>query len=226
MPPPERARHMGKLYPMDTSSTRHHTNTQTTIKPIKKETNMTEAQLIDGYITMMDERRFGAWEPYLLTLMFNPLMGNERTKQNQMLRECERLYARLLTRIEKRPHNKLTESLPFWLSCFDWPVNKNEKAVLSDIMTNEGMHIHAIFMVPPNARTGARLGEIVARSPKSFLVGAGMPLARLHVEPIEKTAAKAELYALKQIPRKRLTSADILVLPRSHSEIIQLNKHF
>lgn len=185
---------------------------------------MTEAQLINGYITMIDERRFGSWEPYLLTLMFNPVSGNERTKQNHMLRESEKLYARLLTRLIKRPHNKLTEPLPFWISCFDWPVNKKEKAAPADFITNDGMHIHAIFMVPPNARTGARLGDIVARSPRSFLVGAGMPLARLHVEPIEETAAKATLYALKQIPRKRLTSADILVLPKSHSEVSSKTK--
>lgn len=117
------------------------------------------------------------------------------------------------------PSKSAQKKASFYYNAIDWPVNKTEKAALSGVITNDGMHIHAIFMVPPNARTGARLGEIVARSPKSFLVGAGMPLARLHVEPIEKTAAQAALYALKQIPRKKVTSADILVLPRSHREL-------
>ncbi|UHS63461.1 hypothetical protein HRR99_17955 [Agrobacterium vaccinii] len=180
---------------------------------------MTDAKLIDGYITMMEERVFGGWEPYLLTLMFNQVKGNEQTKKRYMLQECEAIYSRFLTRLIKRPHNTDIEQMPFWISCFDWPVNKKAKTALSDILTNDGMHVHAFFMVPPNARTGDRLGDIVARSPKSFLVGKGMSLARLHVEPIEKTAPKAALYTLKQIPRKRLTPADIMVLPRSHSEI-------
>ncbi len=185
-----------------------------------KEYNMTDAQIIDGYITMMEERVFGGWEPYLITLMFNQLTGNEQTKQRQMLKECEIVYARLLTRLIKRPHNTPTEQMPFWISCFDWPVNKREKTALPDILTNDGMHVHAFLMVPPNAKTGDRLGDIVARSPKSFLVGEGMSLARLHVEPIEKTAPRAALYTLKQVPRKRMTSADILVLPKSQSELI------
>jgi hypothetical protein len=136
-----------------------------------------------------------------------------------MLQDCEVVYARLLTRVIKRPHNTPTEQMPFWISCFDWPVSKKEKTALTDILTNDGMHVHAFFMVPPNAKTGDRLGDIVARSPKSFLLGQGMPLTRLHVEPIERTARKAALYALKQITRKRMTPADILVLPRSHSEV-------
>lgn len=181
---------------------------------------MTDAKIIDGYITMMEERVFGGWEPYLVTLMFNQLTGNEKTKQLQMLKQCEIVYARLLTRLIKRPHNTPTEQMPFWVSCFDWPVNKNTIVPLSDIMINDGMHVHAFFMVPPNAKTADRLGDIVGRSPKSFLVGEGMPLARLHVEPIERTAPKAALYTLKQISRKRMTSADILVLPKSQSELI------
>ncbi|PVE54018.1 hypothetical protein [Rhizobium rhizogenes] len=180
---------------------------------------MNDAELIDAYISMVEDRAAGGWEPYLLTLMFNQLRGNERTKQQLMLKECEAIYGRLMTRLIKRPHNTPIAAMPFWLSCMDWPVNKQIKSSFSDIMTNDGMHIHAIFMVPPNARTGKRLNEIVADSPKAFLVGERMALSRLHVVPLERTLQKAALYALKQVQRKRITSADILVLPRSHGEI-------
>lgn len=180
---------------------------------------MTNAQLLDAYISMVEDRAAGGWEPYLLTLMFNQLRGNERTKQQAMLKECEAIYGRLLTRLVKRPHNTPIEAMPFWLSCLDWPVDKKIKSSLPDIMTNDGMHIHAIFMVPPNARTGKRLNEIVAEKPRAFLVGERMALARLHVEPVQRTIPKVALYMLKQIPRKRLSSAEILVLPRLHSEL-------
>lgn len=180
---------------------------------------MSDAQLVDAYISMVEDRAAGGWEAYLLTLMFNQLRGNERTKQRTMLKECEAIYGRLLTRFVKRPHNTPIAAMPFWLSCLDWPVNTKNRSSMPDIMTNDGMHIHAIFMVPPNARTGKRLNEIVAEAPKAFLVGEDLALSRLHVAPLERTLPKAALYGLKQVTRKRQTSADILVLPRSHSEV-------
>jgi hypothetical protein len=174
--------------------------------------------LLDAYIGMIQERVIAGYEPYLLTLMFNPLSGGPAAKQQQMERICQGVYNRILTRLVKRPKNKGVADLPFWISCADWPVQKLDGWSIADSQINGGMHMHAIVLVPPNARTGRRLSEIVEGRQKTFLAGPGMPLQRLHVVPITETATKAAGYALKSMERRRVDADGIMVLPRSGSE--------
>ncbi|MGR6467926.1 hypothetical protein [Rhizobium sp. PAMB 3182] len=175
--------------------------------------------LLDAYIEMIEIRVIAGYEPYLLSLMFNPLPGGPAAKQRQMERICEGVYNRILTRLVKRPKNKDTTNLPVWISCPDWPVQHLDGWSVADSQINGGMHMHAIVLVPPNARTGRRLSDIINGRQYTFLAGPGMPLQRLHVVPITETAAKTAGYALKSLDRRRVEVDGIVVLPRSRSEL-------
>lgn len=156
-------------------------------------------------------------EPYMLTLMFKALRGSDTSIARQMDRVAENLYARLLTRLIKKPKKTPIIQMPLWLSCHDWPVRKVNGMTSADILLNGGRHLHAIMLVPSTVRKGERLNDIVDKNPQQFLVG--KYLTRLHVMPIEKTLPKATGYTLKAVDRARVEWGDVLVLPKTHREM-------
>ncbi len=175
--------------------------------------------MLDAYLEMVEIRAVAGFEPYMLTLMFKPMKGSARAQMTGMNIIAEKVYARILTRLVKRPKNTNLNEMPFWLSGHDWPVRKLDGWTVQDSAINDGLHLHAMVLVPPNARTGGKLSAIIEESPQAFLAGPGMPLNRLHVIEIEKTVRQAAGYALKSVKRGRLGAEDILVLPRHQSEI-------
>jgi hypothetical protein len=88
------------------------------------------------------------WLGYMMTFVFNPLPGSERTKNHEMRTEIEGVYASFITRLIRRPRS-LGVVLPGLITCPDWPVNKAAKRTLSEITTNGGLHHHGILLIPP-----------------------------------------------------------------------------
>lgn len=179
---------------------------------------LTNTDMLDAYLEMMQARIAAGFEPYLLTFMFKQVAGSEQAKALQMAREVERIYSLLLTRIVKRPHNTAVSEMPLLVGCLDWPVNKSEKIAVSDAQLNDGMHFHANMLVPPNARSMLTLNEIVDRHRHVF-EGPGKPLSKLHVQPIESNARYVFGYGLKSVQRRRLRPDEILILPKAKSEV-------
>jgi hypothetical protein len=173
-------------------------------------------KFMDAWLEMINIRLVGGFEAYMLTMMFKSLEGSAASVDRQMNSAAEIVYSRILTRLVKHPRSTPIIQMPFWLSCPDWPVQKIDGMPVEHALPNDGRHLHAIVLVPPNARTGERLSDVINRSPRSFLVG--RQLTVLHAQPIEKTVAKAAMYVLKSVARGRASAADILVLPKSHSE--------
>lgn len=176
-----------------------------------------QSRLTEELNQFIKRRLFRGDEAYLLTLMFKALKGGEESVARQMNKVAEILYSRILTRLVKNPRNTDIEQLPLWLSCPDWPVRKMSGLTAADILMNGGRHLHAMMFVPPNARTGVRLSQLINEKPRQFLVG--QALTRLHVEPVEKTPDKATGYVLKSVGRGRVGWGEILILPKSHSEM-------
>lgn len=193
----------------------HKTHPNTTQAPKLRSTS--SGSLQNAVNEFIEPRLLRGDEPYMLTLMFKPLRGNDTSVARQMDRVAENLYARLLTRLIKKPKNVPILQMPLWLSCHDWPVQKIKGISSADILLNGGRHLHAMMFVPPTVRTGVRLNDIVAKNPQQFLVG--KYLTGLHVMPIERTVAKATGYALKSVERGRVGWGDVLVLPKTHAEM-------
>jgi hypothetical protein len=105
-------------------------------------------QEISWYGPMIRQFLQDGWLGYMMTFVFNPLRGSERTKNHEMRTEIEGVYASFITRQIRRPRRSGT-ILPGLIACPDWPVNKAAKRTLSEIKTNGGLHQHGILVIPP-----------------------------------------------------------------------------
>ncbi|WFR95715.1 hypothetical protein [Rhizobium tumorigenes] len=173
---------------------------------------------LDAYLEWIETRIQEDFEPYLLTFMFNPLNGSEAAVRAQMEHEVKRIYSRLLTRIVKKPNKTPVDQMPLLIGCVDWPVPKLLKASLKDVSLNGGMHMHALMLVPPTSRSPLLMSQLIELKYSTFVTPGGV-LMRLHAVLIKDNQAQTAAYALKSVQRGRLGDDDILILPRSHSEM-------
>lgn len=111
----------------------------------------TKQNMIDAYISMVEDRIDDGFEGSLLTFMFKDLKGSEDARKAQMEREVVRIYSLLLTRFCKRPTHADIDGMPFFMGCVDWPVHKKVKKAINGIANNDGMHFGGIYMLPPIA---------------------------------------------------------------------------
>ncbi|KNY03935.1 hypothetical protein AKG11_33545 [Shinella sp. SUS2] len=195
-----------------------------TPKPIEDDGMITERKLMEAYIDMAMERITRGFVPYLVTLMFNPMGGSTRSRQALMQQETERLYARLLTRTFRKPEKQDIADLPLWISASDWPVQKKFKDHLFNIMQNDGEHMHSIALQPPISRMKEGLLNYVDDN-QPHIHGPERAFQRVRVDEITETPRKAIGYALKSLPRKRIDAGEVLILPRTHSEMAKLTPY-
>ena len=98
------------------------------------------------------------WKPFLLTFMFEQLPGSPAAKMAQMTRCIEQAYAIFVTRVVRKPQTAAARGVaPIWLCAPDLPVYKREKKQsLRDLLVNDGLHYHAILLLPPLSRLEGR----------------------------------------------------------------------
>ncbi len=160
-----------------------------------------------------------------LTFMFNALAGNENAKKKQMFEEVERCYALLLTRAYRDLKKIDTFDMPLWLASPDWPVPKigfNRDRLLN-IQLNDGLHMHAIALLPPGTRVGARLDMHIDDHQQLYRPPHGK-IMKMNFAEMTATPEKVVGYGLKSITRRRIDPGDVLILPRSHSEMPTMTK--
>ncbi|MBY5572189.1 hypothetical protein HFO55_34390 [Rhizobium leguminosarum] len=166
---------------------------------------------------MIQTRVDEGFEPSMLTLMFKDMKGSEASRRRLMTNVATDIYSDLLPRLIKRIKSKTLMELPFFLGCVDWPVPKKHFKALDGIHHNDGMHFGGLYLVPPKARTASNLMDIVERS-RPVLMRSGL-LTAIHVEPVLFSPEKATRYVLKSLERFRIGNEEVLVLPRSRSEM-------
>jgi len=185
---------------------------------------LTSKEVEDAFTKMVMDRIECGFDPHLLSFMFNPIPGSQQAKLREMHHEAERAYAKILTRAFRRPHSVPDlMCLPFWLVCPDWPVPKKQKQKRDDVTINDGMHLHAIALMPPDTRMQESLSDHI-RDNHLHYWGADKPVRRLHADPMTKTPAKAVGYAMKSLKRRRMDETDILILPRANDEMSRLSR--
>ena len=134
-------------------------------------------------------------------------------------RDVERVYAKVLTRIIRDPTSKgNVNRLPLWIVTPDYPVPKRQKQSLEDVALNDGLHLHALAAIPPVSRLKVGLDQHFQEF-QDLYVEAKYPLRWLHAEPIISNPGYAVGYGFKSVQRGRATFDDIIVLPRSLSEL-------
>ncbi len=98
----------------------------------------------------------------------------------------------------------------------DFPVCKREKKSIEDVSINDGLHYGGIALTPPVSRFHTTLDAHFRNEQNRYV---NDKLARIHVEPIEWNAAHAMDYVAKNYKRGRVSDEDIIILPKTRSEL-------
>jgi hypothetical protein len=183
------------------------------------ETKQSRDELVSAYGQWFSENMNRGWNGYLMTFMYTPLRGSRSVVLGQMFGEVERVYASLRTRIVRNSHSKADPNkMPHLIACPDQPVFKHTKQNLADVVINDGLHVHSLFLEPPWTRLRVPVDQHVAEYSALYLGCLGR-LARIDVEPITHAPAFVTNYALKALKNGRISGDDLLILPRSASEM-------
>ncbi|SDY29897.1 hypothetical protein [Citreimonas salinaria] len=181
-----------------------------------------DKELIQAYGRMIMERAAEGWACHQLAFMFNQLSGSRSAKVKQMQEEVERTYAKILSHVYRHPKKKPLDDLPLWIGAPDLHVFKNQKSTHVDCNINDGLHFQVIVAFPPwTTRLKSSLSEYISLHQERF-VGPTRYLSRLHASDLAETQDYAAEYVLKTIKKLDFGSDDILVLPKSSSEMSRL----
>jgi hypothetical protein len=174
--------------------------------------------VVAGYTSLVDQRVTAGWRPYLLSFMFKHLSARPEPVLAQMYDEAERFYSTFLTRVVRRPASTSSiGELPVMIVAPDFPVGKSGKP-LRQVTLNDGLHLHGVLLVPPCSRLREPVEEHF-RHLQPLYVRDRRRLDRLDVRPIVDGADRVVEYALKSLVRRRFSIDDVLVLPRTRSEL-------
>ena len=195
------------------------------------QSNQLKLMMARAFGKWVEEYDSKGWDSHLLTFMFNPLSGGQDAIIRQMSREVERVYSTLLTRVIRNPRSpKVQGSLPKLIGFPDLPVFKYTKASNHDVTINDGLHYHAIVLLPPKSRLKECLEQHVERH-KAVYLGkiktvkergqfrskrASPKIQRIDVQPTTHTPKTHTEYALKALDK--LPYDHLLILPKSQSE--------
>jgi hypothetical protein len=171
--------------------------------------------LINAYNDWTQTYIDAGWSAYLVTFMFQPLPGNQTSKIQQMKKQIEKFYSRLLTRVVRHPHSRCNK--PVFFAFVDLPVAKTNKISTLDAMVNDGLHFHAIVLIPPKSRLSLPLDLYIASISDAYLHQ--RKLDRIDVQPFyTENSFRVVDYCMKSLKGRLDYDNCILILPRSSSE--------
>jgi hypothetical protein len=173
--------------------------------------------LIDAYGDWLQQWLDQGWDGYLFTFMFNQLPGSRRAMVQQMHQQLARWYGRLATRTVRKPRSPVwAPFLPKGIFVPDLPVSKRSKLGVYDVSINDGLHMDGIVV----ANRWARIPETLDVHFKEELgVYLTKKLRHIDVQRITHRPRYVTEYALKSLKRSTSSEDDILVLPRTLSEL-------
>lgn len=175
--------------------------------------------LIEAFDRLVKRKVEEGMKAYLVTFMFNQLPGNSATKIEIMQREIESVHNTLCRHIVRKLTSPNWRHLrPVFIAAPDRPVYKLKKASSVDASINDGLHYHAIVLVPPRRRGQPDRGVKVSRLKvglrthfrEEICSYVKSRINRIHVQRI-KHGTTCD-YVLKSVRRNTTSYDDILVL--------------
>jgi hypothetical protein len=167
----------------------------------------------------------GQWEQdgfalYLLGFQFTHLNLLDHTRLPIMTREIERIYTILLTRVCRHPTRVAsTNKLPRLLAVPDRPVFKHKNGYcLADVIPNDALHWHALLGIPLDSRLHESFDDHY-RDHNRLYRGNQSLLIEVDVKPIKHDPDYVADYMFKHIKRGSFNFDDILILPKSRSQL-------
>ena len=89
---------------------------------------------------------------------------------------------------------------------------------LSDILPNDGLHFHVLLAIPQVSRLRKGLVRHIHQNEMRYRGNQGK-ITKIDVRPVQDLDGRLMDYTFKHIKRRSFSLDDILVLPRSHSEL-------
>jgi hypothetical protein len=174
---------------------------------------------MSGYAQMVTDRVRDGWSCYFVTFLFDQLPGSRETIMHRMKDEVQRVYSTLLTRVNRKPRTASPDELPVLIGLADLPVHKRDRSSAPRVRCNDGLHFHALVLLPPSSRLKASLVDHFLQN-EGLYVGPGNPVQRIHAKPVTYDPDHVVDYTFKSVRRHRLSYEDaVLVLPRCRSEL-------
>ena len=172
---------------------------------------------IQGLPNWMLERMYNGWRPYYVNFMFHPLRGTSSGIVAQMHDGiCKGFYSRFCTSFVHNPRSYAEqERMPRLMLFPDRPVWKREKKSLREITINGGLHFNGPMLIPPISRfRECVMSHIHEKQSRYCRRG----ICRIHVTEIHDVPGLID-YATKTLKWNRADPDDILILPKSPSEL-------
>ena len=174
---------------------------------------------LDAYGTWIQEMVRDGWNAYFTNFMFRQISGSPKRRVAIMRDEVERIYSTLLTQIERDPTSpKRLQYLPRFFGCEDRAVYKKSKATKQGVSPNGGSHINGMFLFPWKSRLRKHPIDLIGDN-KKYYIPEGGPLLNIHFTPAHHTPEKIVDYTFKAIKRGWVDEEDMIILPKSLSEI-------
>jgi hypothetical protein len=176
--------------------------------------------IIGEYGNWIKENSENGMKVYLVTFQFNHLGKNGIAALEIMRKEIERFYVVLLSDVVRRPR-RLSHlvKLPRLIAIPDRPTSKRISThSLSDVLPNGGVHFHVFIAIPQASRLQVDLVKHIRRNKMRFLGNQGK-IMNIDVRPVADPDGRLVDYTFKHIKRKSFSLDDILILPKSQSEL-------
>ena len=176
--------------------------------------------LVDGWGMYVGEKIEQGWKGYLVTFTYNKLSGSERTILEQMRNEIERFYASLVKRVVRKPTSpNWQHKLPILIGCPDFAGSRHGKRTLQDLTINQGLHFHAIGLIPRQSRLREGLIKHIQSNYDTYR-GERKRISTIDVQRITYAPGSITGYAQKGFKRGRFSHYHLLVLPKALSELL------
>jgi hypothetical protein len=98
----------------------------------------------------------------------------------------------------------------------DLPVYKRAKKSIQDVSINDGLHYGGIALTSPISRCQTSLDDHFTVDQEKYL---SKKLERIFVKPITHSHNYVTDYVMKAIKNGRMSEEDIVILPRTISEL-------
>lgn len=174
---------------------------------------------IDAITSFIQERIDDGYKPYFLTFMFSQLNGNRQTILTQMHRQIERFNSQLVTRVHRYPNSiSAINNPPILVGFADLPkILRKTKKPLVDVITNDGLHFHAVLLMPSKSRIKGSFIDHIKQNQHVYIHGSS--LDRIDVLEVDRTLRDLVGYTFDAFENGRISwDHGFMLFPKSQSE--------
>jgi hypothetical protein len=183
------------------------------------QTNKIQFQLtLNGYTQLVTDRIKQGWSCYLVTILFQQLPGSTPTIMSRMKQEIQRVYSTLITRVHRKPRTAAPDELPILVGAVDLPVYKSDPSSAPLVRCNDGLHFHAVVLIPDRSRLREPLQDHFQSC--AHLYETDGTITKIDVRPVLDGYERVVDYVFKTIKRGRVSYDEgVLILPRTRDEL-------